>query len=368
MRLRWRPVAHPPRRLSCEQLAARTHPDPIVSDSPVAVGALDSAEHSGLRTARRQNLLRAGFQILGIGTFYVLIVIFFAFATPSFLTYSNTLNILSNVTVIGIVAAGQVLAIISGGFDLSVSGVVPLGAVTFALLTNSGLPTLLAILLVLGVGALVGLGNGLIVTRLGINPLITTLGTLSITTGLAYTLSRGVTIPLRNPAAGVLADRTVGGLSYYVLAFAAVSVVAFVMLRYTVFGRTLYAIGGNREASRLAGLRVDLLTVLVYMLCSMLAAFAGVVVSSQLLAGSATVGADAALQSIAAVILGGAALTGGVGGLPGTLIGVLVLGTIANGMALMQVPAFYQQIATGAILLLAVGFGRLRGLLSGEGT
>ena len=130
----------------------------------------------------------------------------------------------------------------------------------------------------------------------------------------------------------------------------------------------LYAIGGNREASRLAGLRVDLLTVLVYMLCSMLAALAGVVVSSQLLAGSATVGADAALQSIAAVILGGAALTGGVGGLPGTLIGVLVLGTIANGMALMQVPAFYQQIATGAILLLAVGFGRLRGVLSGEGT
>ena len=197
----------------------------------MAVGALDSAEHSDLRTARRQNLLRAGFQVLGIGTFYVLIVIFFAFATPSFLTYSNTLNILSNVTVIGIVAAGQVLAIISGGFDLSVSGVVPLGAVTFALLTNSGLPTLLAILLVLGVGALVGLCNGLIVTRLGINPLITTLGTLSITTGLAYTLSRGVTIPFRNPAAGVLADRTVGGLSYYVLVFAAVSIVAFVMLR-----------------------------------------------------------------------------------------------------------------------------------------
>ncbi|MDQ3809466.1 MAG: ABC transporter permease, partial [Chloroflexota bacterium] len=306
-----------------------------MSDSPVAV-TTPNLRQQGYRPALgRRSLLSAGFQILGIGTFYLLIVIFFAFATPNFLTYSNTLNILSNVTVIGIVAAGQVLAIISGGFDLSVSGVVPLGAVTFALLANSGLPTLAAILLVLAVGAVVGLCNGLIVTRLGINPLITTLGTLSITTGLAYTLSRGVTIPFRNPSAGVLADRTVGGLSYYVLAFALTSVVAFAMLRYTVFGRTLYAIGGNREASRLAGLRVDLLTVVVYMLCSMLAAFAGVVVSSQLLAGSATVGADAALQSIAAVILGGAALTGGVGGVPGTLIGVLVLGTIANGMALM---------------------------------
>jgi ribose transport system permease protein len=338
-----------------------------VTESPATLGALEPTDPAEVaQSPRRENLVRASFQILGIGTFYVLILIFFSFATPNFLTYSNTLNILSNVTVIGIVAAGQVLAIISGGFDLSVSGVVPLGAVTFALLTNAGWPTVLAVLGVLGVGALVGLFNGLIVTRLGINPLITTLGTLSITGGLAYTVSRGVTIPFRNPAAGVLADRTVGGLSYYVLAFALVSVAAFAMLRYTVFGRMLYAIGGNRDASRLAGLRVDLLTVLVYMLCSMLAAFAGVVVASQLLAGSATVGADAALSSIAAVILGGASLTGGVGGVPGTLIGVLVLGTISNGMALMQVPAFYQQIATGVILLLAVGFGRLRGVLSGE--
>jgi len=337
-----------------------------LSETQLGVGEVEGDPGTAGRSTRRESLVQASFQILGIGTFYVLIVIFFSFTTKNFLSYSNTLNILSNVTVIGIVAAGQVLAIISGGFDLSVSGVVALGAVTFALLTNNGVVTGVAVLGVLAVGAFVGLCNGLIVTRLGINPLITTLGTLSITSGLAYTVSRGVTIPFHNPAAGVLADRTVGGLSYYVLAFALISIVAFAMLRYTVFGRMLYAIGGNRDASRLAGLRVDLTTVVVYMLCSMLAAFAGVVVSSQLLAGSATVGVDAALSSIAAVILGGASLTGGVGGVPGTLIGVLVLGTIANGMALLQVPAFYQQIATGVILLLAVGFGRLRGVLSGE--
>jgi ribose transport system permease protein len=151
-----------------------------------------------------------------------------------------------------------------------------------------------------------------------------------------------------------------------VLVLVVLAVIAFLTLRYTVFGRMLYAIGGNREASRLAGMRVNLITVLVYVLCSSLAALAGVIVASQLLAGSATVGADAALQSIAAVILGGAALTGGVGGIPGTLIGVLVLGTITNGMALMQVPAFYQQIATGSILLLAVAFGRLRNIIVGE--
>jgi ribose transport system permease protein len=339
-----------------------------VEEMPPRIGTAAAAEPEAtpVDARRRESLLQAGFQILGIGTFYVLILIFFSFATKNFLTYSNTLNILSNVTVIGIVATGQVLAIISGGFDLSVSGVVPLGAVVFALLTNAGWSMLMALVGVLAVGALVGLFNGLIVTRLNINPLITTLGTLSITGGLAYTVSRGVTIPFRNPDVGVLADRTVGGLSYYVLAFALLSLVAFAMLRYTVFGRMLYAIGGNRDASRLAGLRVDLLTVLIYIQCAMLASFAGVVVASQLLAGSATVGADAALSSIAAVILGGASLTGGVGGMPGTLIGVLVLGTIANGMALLQVPAFYQQIATGVILLLAVSFGRLRGILSRE--
>ena len=319
-----------------------------------------------LRAPEKRSLVRAGFQVLGIGAFYFLILLFFSFATPHFLTYSNAINILSNVTVIGIVSLGQALAIISGGFDLSVSGALPLGAVVFALLSNAGLSTPVAILLVVVVGALVGLFNGLIVTKLGINPLITTLGSMSITIGLAYTLSRGITVPFKDLEAGILADKTFGDISYYVLAFVFLSIAMYLILRNTVFGRMVYAIGGNREASRLAGMRVDLVTTLIYVICSALAAFSGVVVASQLLAGSASVGAEAALSSIAAVILGGASLMGGVGGIPGTLIGVLVLGTIANGMALMQVPAFYQQIATGAILLLAVGFGRLRAVLSGE--
>lgn len=317
-------------------------------------------------SAQRARILRAGFQYFGIGAFYLVILVAFAFSTQHFFSYSNALNILTNVSVIGIVALGQTLAIVSGGFDLSVSGVVPLGAVSFALLTNAGIGAPLAILIVIGIGALVGLINGLIVTQVGINPLITTLGTLSITAGLAYTLSRGVTIPFVDLDVGILAERPFAGISYYVMAFLALAIVISLMLRYTVFGRMIYAVGGNREASRLAGIRVDSLTILIYVICSALAAFAGVVVASQLLAGAPTVGVEAALTSIAAVILGGASLTGGLGGVGGTLIGVLVLGTIANGMALMMVPAFYQQIATGLILLLAVGFGRLRAVFTGE--
>ena len=304
-------------------------------------------------------------QFFGIGAFYVAIVIFFALTSDYFFSYSNALNILTNVTVIGIVALGQTLAIVSGGFDLSVSGVVPLGAVTFVIFGNAEMATPAAMLLAVLVGAVVGVCNGLIVTKVGINPLIATLGTLSITAGLAYALSNGVTIPMKNIEVGVLAERTYGRVPYYVVTLIGLSLVIWFAMRFTVIGRRIYAIGGNREASRLAGLRVDEITIAIYATCAGLAAFAGVVVSSQLLAGSATVGSDAALTSIASVILGGAALFGGVGGVGGTLLGVLVLGTIANGMALLMVPAFYQQIATGVILLLAVGFGRFRAVMSG---
>jgi len=300
--------------------------------------------------------------MVGLAAFYVLLVLFFAFTTGNFFTYSNAINVLSNITVLGIVALGQTLAIVSGGFDLSVSGTVPLGAVCYVLLTNAGYPVPQSILMVLGAGAFVGFLNGFIVTKVGISPLITTLGMLSITAGIALTLSRGVTLPMRNLDAGFLSEIFFARISYYVLILVLLCIAIDLLMRYTVYGRTIYTVGGNPEASRLAGIRVDAVSISIYVLCAMLATFAGIVVASQLLAGSANVGADVALTSIAAVILGGAALFGGVGTVGGTMMGVLILGTIANGMALMLVPSFYQQIANGAILLLAVGLGRLRGL------
>lgn len=317
---------------------------------------------------RRQRLTRILLQVFGIGTFYLVVLVFFAFASPYFFTYSNATNILTNVAVIGIVAMGQSLAVISGGFDLSVAGTLPLGAVVYAVLINAGVPIPVAMLAVVLAGALVGLINGLIITKIKINPLIVTLGTMSIAGGLAYTVSNGVTLPFTNYDAGILAEHFIPGVAWYVLLFVAIAVATAALLRFSIFGRMIYAVGGNAEASRLAGIRVDLVTIGVYLLCGALAAVAGIVVASQLLAGSATVGADAALSSIAAVVLGGASLSGGIGGIAGTLIGVLILGTVANGMALLQVPAFYQQIATGLILLMGVGFARLREVLGRETT
>lgn len=315
---------------------------------------------SNTTMARPTDRFRIDAQFFGLAAFYLALVVIFSLATPNFMSWSNGVNILSNVTVLGIVALGQTLAIVSGGFDLSVSGTLPLGAVAYVLLANAAVPIPAAIVLVLALGMVVGVVNGILVNRIGISPLIATLGTLSVTGGLALTLSRGVTIPMTNFDAGFLSEFAFGRVSWYVLVLVVLCILVHVLMRYTILGRMIYAVGGNADASRLAGIRVEAVSVTVYTVCAMLAAFAGVVVSSQLLVGSANVGANVALNSVAAVILGGASLLGGVGTIGGTLVGVLILGTIANGMALMMVPSFYQQMANGAILLLAVGLGRLR--------
>jgi ribose transport system permease protein len=313
---------------------------------------LDGRRSFALNEAVLRGLLLAGF--------LVAIAAYFTARDSSFLTSGNALNILSNASVIGIVSLGQVLTIISGGFDLSVSGTVPLGAVVFAILVNKGWGVPLAVLAVLAVGAVCGLVNGLIVAKANINPLITTLGTMSVTGGLALTIADGVQIPFEDPTTGVLADQSLFGVNNHVWILVGLSIVMWLALRYTVFGRYLYAVGGNREAARLGGIRVDTVTAAVYIMSAALATLAGAVLASQLFTGSGTAGTNSALQSIAAVILGGASLAGGVGGVPGTLIGVLILGTLSNGMAILSVPSFYQTITTGLVLLLAVGLSQIR--------
>ncbi len=324
------------------------------AEKPIAAAAQDT-------TSRTRRLALSGMQALGLGGFYFLTLVFFSIQAPHFFEVSNGINILSNVSVIGIVTLGQMLVLIAGGFDLSVAGTLPLGGVIFTILINKNVGIYEAWALATLGGAAVGAFNGLVITRIGINPLVTTLGTLSVTGGLANVVTAGETVPFNNLDAG-LVDNDFLGMPIYIWVWIATTLVVYVVLRFTVLGRMIYSIGGNREASRLAGIRIDLVTTLVYVISGGLAAFSGVVLAQQLLAGAPSVGATAALTSIAAVILGGAALTGGVGGVPGTVVGVLVLGTVANGLALMQVPSFYQQIATGSILLLAVGFGRLRAL------
>lgn len=321
------------------------------------------ANNAASMRSRARLLRQVGVEALGIGTFYILIILYFSLVAPHFLSTTNATNILSSTAIIGTVSLGQTFAIVAGGFDLSVSGVIPLACVAYPILTNAGIPYPVAMMLCILLGVSIGLANGIIVTRVRISPLITTLGMASITTGLAFSICNGLPVSFDADSPSVLDNQIVQGLPIYVFVFGIVCVLAFLFLRYAVVGRMVYSVGGSREASRLAGIRVDAVTVLVYALSGAMAGLAGLMIASELLVGSPNVGASASLQSIAAVILGGASLSGGKGGIPGTIIGVFLLGTLVNGMALMQVPSFYQSIATGAALLLAVGFGQLRQVL-----
>jgi ribose transport system permease protein len=329
-----------------------------------------TAENSRLRMTgaprRRPGSLRGALRLVespvGLLAVFVIVlcVVFSLMKSGTFDTEANAVTILSASAVIGLISIGQAYVLISGGFDLSVAGVAPLAGVVFVLFSNDNIATPVNIVLVVGIGALVGVVNGAIITWAGINPLITTLGMLSVTGGLAYTVSSGVTVALNNTGAAFLNNLLPANIPVFVVVTIVAVVLGALLLRFTTFGRRIYAMGANREAAWLAGIRVDGLTIAVYAICGALAAFAGIVVASELLAGSGTVESSAGLDSVAAVVLGGAALTGGEGSVEGAMLGVLVIGIIGNGLQLLNINAFYQQIATGVILLLAVGVQRLQ--------
>lgn len=308
----------------------------------------------------------AEYPTITLGVFLVVLVIVFSSSTQSFFTAPNGVAILAGVSALGIISVGQTFTIIAGGFDLSVAGVAPLAAVIYAQLTNAGMPTGFALSVVLCLGAIIGVINGFVISRLNINPLIATLAMLSIAGGAAFAVSGGVTVAFNTSGAAFLNTRIVGGVQAYVVVTLLFAILCALFLRYTVLGRNIYAIGGNTEASRLAGLRVQGTLWFAYAVSSGCAAFGGVVVASQLFAGSGTIGSDYALLSIAAVVLGGAALTGGEGGIGGTVLGVGIIAVIGNGLQLLQISSFYQTITTGVILLAAVASQQLRRAISGR--
>lgn len=324
------------------------HPPATVADS--------AARASGAFTV----WLRNSATMVTLAFFIIALSVYFGVSTPGFFTIDNGLVILSSVAVIGIVSLGQTGAIITGGFDLSISGMIPLGAIVFATALNSGSGFLLALLWVLLAGLVVGVLNGLLITRLRINPLITTLGTMSISIGVAQLIAGGITVPFADPVVNILAARSVAGISNGVWILLVLAVLFALMLRFTTFGRSLYAIGGNSEASWLAGIRVERSVTLVYVISGMLSAFAGALLASQLLAGTTNLGATAALTAVTAVVLGGGSLSGGSGSVLGTILGVLILGIFQNGLTITQVDPFWQQIATGTVLLVAVGVSQIR--------
>jgi ribose/xylose/arabinose/galactoside ABC-type transport system permease subunit len=274
--------------------------------------------------------------------------------SPYFLTVSNLLNVLEQTSINAVIAAGMTFVIISGGIDLSVGSIVAFSGVLLASTLQAPLPASLAIPVGVAGGAACGLVNGLLITRGRLPPFIATLGMMSVARGAALVFTEGRPVSGFEAGFRSLATGRVLGVPAPVLAAAFVYAVAYVLLTRTRFGRYVYAIGGNEEATRLSGVAVRFHKTMVYVLCGVTSALAAVLLTARLNSAQPIAGIMYELDAIAATVIGGTSLLGGSGSLGGTLVGALIMGVLRNGLNLLGVSSFLQQIVIGVVIIVAV--------------
>jgi len=293
-----------------------------------------------------------------LGPFVALLIISVALSIVSrdFLTLDNLLNVMRQASINALIAFGMTLVILLGGIDLSAGSVLALSSVIIATLLSAGTPAIVATLAGLVAGGLMGFANGLVISKGKVAPFIATLGSMTVLRGLALVVSNGSPISSFNSDFFSLLG---GG---YVARLVPIPVVLmlvmfgvfWVLLRKTVFGRHIYATGGNAESAKLSGVKVDRIQLWVYTIAGVMSALAGVVLTSRLNSAQPTAGTGYELDAIAAVVLGGTSLTGGRGWIFGTLVGALLIGVLNNGLNLLDVSSFSQQVIKGIVILLAV--------------
>ena len=277
-----------------------------------------------------------------------------------FLTVDNLLNVTRQVSINAVISVGMTLVILTGGIDLSVGSILAFSGSIAAGLLTGGQALLPAILIGVTAGALLGLFNGLLIARASIPPFIATLGTMTAARGFTLVYTDGRPITGMEEAFRFLGGGYIAGIPVPVIIMLSIFIAAHIMLTKTKFGRYIYAIGGNEEATRLSGIGTKKILIAVYTLAGLLAGFSGVIMASRLNSAQPTAGAGFELDAIAAVVLGGTSLSGGVGTIGGTLIGAMIIGVLDNGLNLLNVSSFYQQVAKGAVILLAVYVDRKR--------
>jgi ribose transport system permease protein len=317
----------------------------------VPASAPEAASRSPLaimRTTVRGRVADYGIVILLVG-----LIILGRGVYSGFFSGSNLSSIVSESAPLGIVAIGMTFVIIAGGFDLSVGAIYAIGATIFAAMGNTH-SWLLSGLAAVATGLVLGLINGVAVTVLRVNPFIATLGTSSIYGGAVLLISNNKAYVLNRFSA--LGSDNWGAIPISVVVLVILFAIGWAVLQMTVFGRSVYAVGGNYEAARLAGLRVALIRTTTYVLSGGLAAFAGVMEASRLASGQGNIGATTALNAIAVVVIGGTALLGGEGAMWRTGIGLLIIGILTNVFFSLALSANWQTVVTGIILILAVAF------------
>jgi erythritol transport system permease protein len=334
--------------------------------APLVTAAASGAE----RPAPRRNLARL---LLEGRAFFALIaiVIVFSFLSPNYFTVGNFLTMATHVAIFGILAVGMLLVILNGGIDLSVGSTLGLSGVVAGFLMqgvtlNAGgvvlyPPVWVVAVLTCGLGAFVGLVNGVLVARFKVPAFVATLGVMYVARGAALLMTNGLTYnnlagraELGNTGFDWLGFNRLFGVPIGVVVLAVIAIIGGIVLSRSAFGRWLYASGGNERAAELSGVPVKFVQVWVYVLSGICAAVAGLILSSQLTSAGPTAGNSYELTAIAAVVIGGAALTGGRGTVRGTLLGAFVIGFLSDGLVIIGISSYWQTVATGTVIVLAV--------------
>lgn len=292
----------------------------------------------------------------GIIAVLVIISVILSFASPVFLTTDNLLSVLRQVSNNMYLALGMTLVIILGGIDLSVGTCVAMcGTLTAGLMVNQGMPMVLAIAVGLLLGTLAGFLNGLIIATFKVPAFIVTMSMMNVAKGVAYIYSGGRSIRVSNDVfTGIGTGKLFGVLPLPVVYMIVLIIIFIVVLNKTKFGTYIFAIGGNRESARLSGVPIKKVEIAAFTISGFLAAFAGIVLSARMYSGQPGVGEGYELDAIAACVLGGISMTGGVGAVSGTIFGALVIGIISNGLNLIGLSSFWQLVVKGLIIVLAV--------------
>lgn len=318
--------------------------------APVARGGIAGA------LLRRQD----NWTLIGLVVTLLVMMIIFTVASPFFLTPRNFLNIGQAISIRGLIAIGMTIVLISGGLDLSIAAVAAVAGMVAASMINAKIPGEVAGLGALLAAMFLGAINALIIVRFRINPIIATLGSLLLFRGLAFVVSGGDNIVIGVNTWSFLGRGDLFGIPVSFIVFLAALIIAYLFLRYTFVGNYVYAIGGNSEACRNAGVNVDLFRFGIYVFTALLSGIAGLILMSQAGTAQPTALNGAELDIIAAVLLGGIALSGGRGTLVGTFLGILIIGVLNNGLILTGVPVYWQTVLRGLILIVAVTLDSFR--------
>jgi ribose/xylose/arabinose/galactoside ABC-type transport system permease subunit len=295
------------------------------------------------------------FSQYGIFLAFVIICMALALSTPKFFTLANMMNIGTQVSINALLAFGVTFVIITGGIDLSLGSMVAVTGVAAAMFAHPDTyPLIVPIFIGLAAGLAMGAFNGLVITKSKVPPFIVTLGTMTIGRGLALILSKGRPVSNLSDSFNFIGGGSLFGIPLPIIILIIAFVVCSVILKKTILGRYMYAVGGNEPAARASGISVGRVKMWVYTICGLLSAVGGILLTSRITTGQPNAGAGFELDAIAAAIIGGTSTSGGTGTMTGTLIGALLIGVISNSLDLLNVTSYYQQVVMGAIIIGAV--------------